>query len=102
MTTLKTNPNNDRLQWPVDLVAEFLLSAEKECAAFYFAVGALFGCDQARLAVEDWLREFEEMEWLPGPHHHIWRHLTRVAVSRLADRMNSASLACAVTGVAAH
>lgn len=100
MTIRNTIPNDGQMQWPVDLLAELLLSAEKECTAFYFAIGAFFGCDQARMAVEDWLREFEEMEWLPGPHHHIWRHLTQVAVSRLAERISHPRLVCADTEIA--
>jgi hypothetical protein len=67
-------------------------AAERELGAFLNAVTDLYGADQARLAAEDWLLEFEMMD-LGGPELSpcVWRTLTIVSASRLAERLNTAS-----------
>jgi hypothetical protein len=59
--------------------------------AFFSAVSELFGSEQARLAVEDWLDELELMETLPGLTVRNWRSITIAASARLANRVNASS-----------
>jgi len=40
--------------------------AERELAAFMSAVTDLYGPEQARIAAEDWVEQFESMDTLPG------------------------------------
>jgi len=63
--------------------------AEKELAAFARAVAELFGAEQARRAVEDWMEELELSDWPTGPAHADCRQVTIAAAARLANRVNS-------------
>jgi len=65
-------------------------SAERELSAFIAAVVELFGADQARLSVEDWLDEFELMDVPPRSTRRDWRTITIAASVRLANRLNVA------------
>jgi len=49
-----------------------MVIAERELAAFIRAVTELFGPEQARLAVEDWVDELGLMDTLPGPTRRDW------------------------------
>lgn len=68
-----------------------MASAERELGAFIKAVTDCFGPEQARLAAEDWLEEFDSKETLPGLGGYDWRSITIAAASRLATRVNAAS-----------
>jgi hypothetical protein len=64
--------------------------AERELSAFIRAVTELFGAEQARLSIEDWLDEFELMD---SPHRATrkeWRTVTIAATARLANRLTLA------------
>lgn len=63
--------------------------AEKELAAFARAVTELFGAEQARRAVEDWIEELELSEWPTGSAPPDCRQVTIAAAARLANRVNS-------------
>jgi len=79
--------------------------AEKELAAFAGAVTELFGAEQARRAVEDWMEELELSDWPTGSALPDCRQVTIAAAARLANRVNSLfrtsewkSSSCASTG----
>ena len=69
--------------------ARLMIVAERELGAFFSAVSELFGSEQARLAVEDWLDELELMETLPGLTVRNWRSITIAASARLAIRVKT-------------
>jgi hypothetical protein len=65
--------------------------AERELGAFISAVTELFGPEQVRLAVQDWMDELVLMEALPGVTSRDWRLVTIAASARLANRVNASS-----------
>jgi type IV secretory pathway TrbL component len=68
--------------------AAVLPIAEKELAAFARAVTELFGAEQARRAVEDWMEELELSDWPTGSARPDCRQVTIAAAARLANRVN--------------
>jgi len=50
---------------PVELVTEFMMTAERELAAFYDAVLRRYGLKEARKAAQAWIEELETMDWPP-------------------------------------
>ena len=70
-------------------VAELMVIAERELGAFISAVTELFGPEQARLATEDWVKEVELMDALPGPTWREWGSITVAASVQLARRLNT-------------
>ena len=64
--------------------------AGRELSAFIAAVAELFGADQARISVEDWLDESGLMDVTPRSTHRDWRAITIAASVRLANRRNVA------------
>jgi len=71
--------------------AKLMTMAERELGAFISAVTELFGLEQVRLAVEDWLDELVLMETVPGLTNRDWRSITIAASARLANRVNASS-----------
>jgi hypothetical protein len=72
---------------PVELVAESMMTAERELAAFYETVFRRYGPKEARIAAQDWIEELETMDWpVDGALPH-WRHVTIVAADCLASRI---------------
>ena len=77
--------------------------AERELSAFIAAVAELFGAEQARMSVEDWLDESGLIDVSPRSTHQDWRAITIAASLRLANRLNVAlhrqrSLGASTTG----
>ena len=68
--------------------AELMIRAERELSAFFSAVAELFGSEQATLAAQDWLRQFEGMNNLPTSTRG-WRLMSIEASAQLAKRVNS-------------
>ena len=62
--------------------------AERELTAFTRAVQELFGSEQARQSIEDWMEELESMDWLGQKPARDWRGLTIAAAVHLASRVN--------------
>ncbi len=62
--------------------------AERELSAFIGAVTGLFGPEQARASIEDWLDESELMDSPPRSEARNWRAVTIAAAARLANRVN--------------
>jgi len=73
--------------------AKLMTMAERELGSFISAVTELFGSEQARLAVEDWLDELELMETLSGLNVRNWRSITIAASARLANRVRTSDTA---------
>jgi hypothetical protein len=71
----------------VEIVAEFMMTAEKELVAFYEAVFRRYGLEEGRKAAEDWIEEFEAMDWPADCALPNWRHLTIAAADCLAFRI---------------
>jgi hypothetical protein len=61
--------------------------AEKELGAFARAVNKLFGSAHAGQSIEDWVEEFESIDWPAGSTTPNWRRVTIVAAARLASRV---------------
>ena len=76
---------------PEDL-AVLVASAGRELGAFMKAVTDSFGPKEGRLAAEDWLQVLDSREELPGTSADDWRSITIAAASRLATRLNAASV----------
>ena len=66
---------------------DLLIGGERELAAFLCAVEKSHGSEQAALAVEDWLSEFESLHTLAGFTSKDWRRITIKAAVRLAARL---------------
>ena len=62
--------------------------AERELFSFIAAVTELYGPEQARLSVEDWLDESDRMDGPPRSEVRTWRAVTIAASARLASRVN--------------
>jgi hypothetical protein len=74
-------------QLPVEVVAELIMTAERELAAFYEAVFSGYGPKQARLAAHGWIDELETMDWPVDGALPNWRHVTIVSADCLASRI---------------
>jgi len=64
--------------------------AERELSAFIGAVTQLFGPEEAKLSVEDWLDEAELIDSPPGSTGRDWRAVSVAASARLAKRLTVA------------
>jgi hypothetical protein len=71
-------------------VAEFMMTAERELAAFYYAVFRRYGPKEGRKAAQDWIEEVETMDWPADGALPNWRHVTIVAADCLASRITNA------------
>jgi hypothetical protein len=70
-------------------ISDLLLPrAEKEMAAFARAVNTLFGSAHVGQSIEDWVEEFESMEWPAGGAIPDWHLVTIAAAARLAARVD--------------
>jgi hypothetical protein len=61
--------------------------AEKELGAFAQAINKLFGSPHVGQSIEDWVEEFESIDWPAGAAIPDWRQVTIVAAARLASRL---------------
>jgi hypothetical protein len=62
--------------------------AERELSSFVSAVTKLYGSEQARLSLQDWLDESALIDSPPLSTERNWRAVTIAASARLADRLN--------------
>ncbi len=86
-----TVPENAEMVLPADL-AVLLASDERELGAFMRAVTDSFGPKEGQLSAEDWLEVLDSREELPGLSADDKRSITIAAASRLATRLNAASV----------
>ena len=85
------NPIVATQQAPAGLVADILMTAEKELAAFYTAVVRRYGREEARRAAYDWIEEMETMDWPVDRAVPNWRQVSIVAANCLASRIIESS-----------
>ena len=83
----KKNPIIATRQAPVGLVADLLMTAERELAAFYTAVVRRYGPGEARRAAYDWIEEMETMDWPLDETIPNWRHVSIVTADCVASRV---------------
>jgi hypothetical protein len=83
----KTNSIVHAQQSPVELVAEFMMTAERELAVFYYAVFRRYGPKEGRKAARDWIEEVGTMDWPADGALPNWRRVTIVAADCLASRI---------------
>jgi hypothetical protein len=67
--------------------ADQIHMAERELSAFISAVRQLFGPEEAKLSVEDWLDVSELVDSPPGSTSRDWRAVSVAASARLAKRL---------------
>jgi len=70
------------------MVMDATTMAERELSAFFIAVTALYGPEQAEASAEDWLRELMASNGLPTSTRE-WRTLTIAAAAQLASRLTA-------------
>jgi hypothetical protein len=63
---------------------------ERDLSAFISAVTQLFGPEEAKLSVEDWLDESELVDSPPRSTSRDWRAVSVAASARLAKRLTVA------------
>ena len=86
--------NHFALNRPLDNIApcaELLNMAQRELTAFFRAVTAVFGKEQAELSAEDWLHEVEAERALPASARE-WREVTVKVIAQLAERGGRSNL----------
>jgi hypothetical protein len=88
----KTNSMIKAQQASVGMVADLLLTAERELGAFYGAIAGRYGSEEARKAAHDWIEEVETMDWPTEGTIPNWRHVSIVAANCLASRVIQRSL----------
>ena len=85
------DPMNPRGQFSDSSCTDQMHLAERELSAFVRAVTQLYGCEEAKLAAEDWLDESELMDSPPLLTNRNWRAVTIAASARLANQLSIAS-----------
>jgi len=83
----KTNSIVHARQVPVERVAELIVAAERELAAFYGTVFRRYGLNEARKAAQDWIEGLETMDWPADRALPNWRPVTIAAADCLAFRI---------------
>jgi hypothetical protein len=87
MCNEEKNPIVATEQIPAELVADLLMTAERELAAFYTAVVRRYGPEEARKAAYDWIEEVETMDWPVDRGLPKWRRVSIVAADSMASRV---------------
>ena len=87
MCDKKTSSIVHAQQPPVERVAEFMTTAERELVAFHEAVCRRYGSKEARMAAQDWIEELETMDWPADWALPNWCHVTIAAADCLAFRI---------------
>jgi hypothetical protein len=71
----------------LEISDRLLARAQREVGAFARAVSKRFGSAHAGQSIEDWVEEFESIDWPAGSTIPDWRRITIVAAARLASRV---------------
>jgi hypothetical protein len=71
----------------VELTNRLWPRGERELGAFARAVNKLFGSAHVGRSIEDWVEEFESVDWQAGGAIPDWRRITIAAAARLASRI---------------
>jgi hypothetical protein len=80
------NPIVATQQASAGFVANLLMTAERELAAFYTAVLRRYGPEEARRSAYDWIEELETMNWPLDGAVPNWRHVSIMAADCLSSR----------------
>jgi hypothetical protein len=91
MCDKETNSTMETQQTLVGRVADLLMTAESELAAFYRAIDHRYGPEEARKAAYDWIEEVETMDWPADGAIPNWRHVSIVAADCLSSRVVESS-----------
>lgn len=70
-----------------EIIADLLLTAERELASFYETIEKRYGTEEARKAARDWIEEVETMDWPAAGTIPNWRHVSVVAADCVASRV---------------
>ena len=87
MCAKETSFSVETQQVSVEMIADLLLTAEREFASFYEAIEKRYGLEEARKAAQDWITEVETMDWPAEGRIPNWRHVSIVAADCLASRV---------------
>jgi hypothetical protein len=87
----ETNSTVETQQALVGLVADLLMTAERELAAFYRAIDQRYGPEEARKAAHDWIEEVETMDWPAVGAVPNWRRVSIAAADCLSARVIESS-----------
>ena len=71
----------------IEMIADLLLTAERELASFYGAIKKSYGGEEATKAAHDWIDEVVAMDWPADGILPNWRDVSIVAADRLASRV---------------
>ena len=74
----------------IGMIADLLLTAERELASFYEVIERRYGPEEARKAAYDWIDEVATMDWPVEGALPNWRRLSIVAADSVASRLSSA------------
>ena len=78
-------------QASVGMIADLLLTAEKELASFYSVINRRYGPEEARKAAYDWIDEVMTMDWPVDGRLPNWRRVSIVAADCMASRVIESS-----------
>jgi hypothetical protein len=87
MCDKKTSSIVHAQQAPVERIAELMVTAETELAAFYEAVFRRYGLKEAKKSAQDWIQELETMDWPADSDLPNWHQVTIAAADCLAFRI---------------
>jgi hypothetical protein len=87
MCAKETSSSVETQQASVEMIADLLLTAERELASFYEAIERRYGPEEAWKAAHDWIEEVETMDWPAEGTIPNWRHVSIVAADCLASRV---------------
>jgi hypothetical protein len=87
MCAKETSSSVETQQASVEMIADLLLTAERELAAFYEVIEKRYGPEEAWKAARDWIEEVETMDWPAEGTIPNWRHASIVAADSLAFRV---------------
>jgi hypothetical protein len=76
----------------VGMIADLLLTADRELASFYGAIERRYGPEEARKAASDWIDEVMTMDWPVDGILPNWRLVSTMAADCLASRIIEHSL----------
>jgi hypothetical protein len=82
-----TSSITETQQASAGMIANLLLTGERELASFYGAVEKRYGSEEARKAARGWIDEVATMDWPADGALPNWRRLSIVAADCLASRI---------------
>ena len=71
----------------VEMIANLLLTADRELASFYGAIERKYGPEEARKAARDWIDKMGTMDWPVDGVLPNWRRVSVVAADCVASRV---------------